>query len=80
MVLSVAENQEIGHVEQESTDSRCRSRTYQFVGIVGGEHGTVAAAGSKAQPAIPGNPVGSGLCLNRDRFEQGHCQPPELAQ
>jgi hypothetical protein len=48
MVLSVAENQEIGRVEQESADSRCRSRTYQFVGSVGGEHGTVAAAASKA--------------------------------
>ena len=80
MVLPVTENQEIGRVEQESTDSRCRSRTYQFVGSVGGEHGTVAAAGSKAYPAIPGNPVGSGLCLNRDRFEQEHCQPSALAQ
>ena len=45
MVLSVAENQEIGHVGQESTDSRCRSRTYQFIGRMGGEHGIVAAAG-----------------------------------
>ena len=48
MVLPITENQEIGRVEQESTDSRCRSRAYQFVGSVGGEHGTVATAGSKA--------------------------------
>ena len=48
MVLPVTEDQEIGRVEQESTDSRCRSRAYQFVGSVGGEHGTVATAGSKA--------------------------------
>jgi len=36
MVLPVTENQEIGRVEQESTDSRGRSRAYQFVGSVGG--------------------------------------------